>query len=143
MKDETAFFSALEAANVEALLDGPGTFRFTVFAPTNAAFAKLKSSGHAYLVEPANVRKLRAVLSFHMVAGQFSKAAFKDGQDVITSHGSVNLKIIKRNGRVWLFGGTPAPVELKTTEILCDNGIIHVIDEVLLPLASYAAPARR
>jgi len=141
MKNESEFFSALETAQVEALLDGPNTFKFTVFAPSNAAFARLKAGDHRNVFEPANLRKLRAIMSFHMVSGQFSKAAFKDGQEVMTSHGTNNLKIVRRGNRVWISGGTPAPVELRTSEINCDNGVIHVIDEVLLPLAWHKAPA--
>ena len=140
MKDESAFYAALQASGWEVLLDGPGSFPYTVFVPTNAAFEKLKSRGYASLVDAANKSKLRAVVSFHAVSGRFPMAAFTDGQVLHTSH-EMTLAVTRRGGNMWVTGGTGAPVYVHSTDILCDNGIIHVIDEVLLPIAPRRVPA--
>ena len=140
LKDESAFYAALQASGWEVLLDGPGSFPYTVFAPTNEAFEKLKSRGYASLVDAANKSKLRAVMSFHAVSGRFPLAAFTDGQVLQTSH-EMRLTVTKRGGNMWVTGGIGAPVYVHSTDILCDNGIIHVIDDVLLPIALRRVPA--
>ena len=142
MKGESAFYAALQASGWEVLLDGPGSFPYTVFAPTNEAFERLKPRGYASLVDAANKNKLRAVMSFHAVAGRYPLAAFTDGQVLNTSH-EMKLTVTKRGGNTWVTGGTGAPVYVHSTDILCDNGIIHVIDDVLLPIVLRRVPASR
>ena len=123
--------AALKAAGLVEALKGPGPF--TVFAPTDAAFAKLPKATLASLLKPANKATLAKILEYHVLKGEITAKqvlAMKspktpptlEGQPltVKVSHGTVhvnNAKVIK-------------------TDIKADNGIIHVIDTVLLPPAA-------
>lgn len=114
-----------------------------VFVPTDAAFAQLTARGHAALLEPANARKLGAVLMYHIVPGRFPAAQLQHGQVLRTSHSPMTLKVTKQGRSTWVYDRTTnGPAALQTTDIQCDNGIIHVIDNVLLPVAQRPAPAR-
>ena len=117
--------AALKAAGLVDTLKGPGPF--TVFAPTDEAFAKLPPGTVEDLLKPENKAKLAAILAYHVVAGKvMAKEAMKlheaktvNGEELMikTSMGSVMIndaKVVK-------------------TDIVCSNGVIHVIDTVLLP----------
>ncbi|QKG52654.1 fasciclin domain-containing protein [Hymenobacter sp. BRD67] len=146
MTDNSAYFEALVATKLESMLDGPGGKPYpniSVFAPTNEAVKRLKTGGMAYLFAKGQERKLSSVLSFSMVSGATQQLALSDGQVLHTTHGGMNLHVVQRGGRTWLTGGTAEPLELKVKPIVCDNGSIYVIDEVLLPLARFAeAPVK-
>jgi uncharacterized surface protein with fasciclin (FAS1) repeats len=120
--------TALKAANLVSTLKGPGPF--TVFAPTDEAFAKLPAETVAELLQPENRQNLTDILTYHVVAGKVQ------AKDVIKLRGAVAV-----NGqRVDIqFGDEGVKVDgakVVTTDILCDNGVIHVIDSVLLPSSS-------
>jgi len=117
--------AAVKAAGLVDTLKGPGPF--TVFAPTDEAFAKLPAGTVDDLLKPENKSKLQAILTYHVVAGKvMAKDVVKlhtaktvNGQQVTVKSemGSVmidNAKVVK-------------------TDILCTNGVIHVIDSVILP----------
>jgi uncharacterized surface protein with fasciclin (FAS1) repeats len=117
--------AAVQAAGLVDTLKGAGPF--TVFAPTDEAFAKLPPGTVQSLLKPENKAKLAAILTYHVVAGKVMvKEAMKpheaktvNGEDLMikTSMGSVminNAKVVK-------------------SDIVCSNGVIHVIDTVLLP----------
>jgi len=145
MKDNSAYYEALVATKMEVALDGPGGYpyvNYSVFAPTNAAIARLKSGNMAYLFAPSQQRKLQAVLAFSMVTDTKPQLTLRDGQLLHTTHNLMSLRVVQQGGRTWLAGGTPKPLELKAKPIVCDNGSIYVIDEVLLPLAQPASSAR-
>ncbi len=123
--DFNTLVAAVKAAGLVETLQSPGPF--TVFAPTDAAFAKLPEGTVENLLKPENRDQLRAVLTYHVVPGrvlaedvvQLSSATTVQGSDVkiATSHGQVRVdkaRVIK-------------------TDILCSNGVIHAIDGVLLP----------
>ncbi|MFO0014789.1 MAG: fasciclin domain-containing protein [Planctomycetota bacterium] len=117
--------AALKAANLVGTLKGPGPF--TVFAPTDEAFAKLPPETIAELLKPENRQKLTDILTYHVVPGKVQ------AKDVIKLRGAVAV-----NGqRVDVqFGDDGVKVDgarVLTTDILCDNGVIHVIDSVILP----------
>lgn len=116
--------AAVQAAGLVDTLKGTGPF--TVFAPTDDAFAKLPASAVADLLKPENKAKLQAVLTYHVVAGKvlaadvlkLKSAKSVQGQDLAidTTAGA------KVNG-----------ANVVQTDILCTNGVIHIIDSVMLP----------
>lgn len=122
--------AALQAAGLEETLHSGGPF--TVFAPTNAAFDALPAGTLDSLLKPENKDKLAAILTYHVVPGAItSDQLLGKRQDVAT----VNGKTVHVDGTGGKLGpavtvnGTP----VITPDILADNGVIHVIDEVLLP----------
>ena len=113
--------TALKAAGLIDTLKGPGPF--TVFAPTDAAFAKVpKAQLDALLADKA---KLTAVLTYHVVPGKVMAASVKAGK-VKTVQGS-ELTVTTANG-VMVDGA-----KVTATDIVADNGVIHVIDSVIMP----------
>jgi uncharacterized surface protein with fasciclin (FAS1) repeats len=117
--------TALQAAGLVETLKGKGPF--TVFAPTDAAFAKLPAGTVESLLKPENKAKLTAILTYHVVPGKVMAA------DVVklTSAKTVNgqtVKIAVDGGKVMVDGAN-----VVKTDIAASNGVIHVIDAVLLP----------
>lgn len=119
--------AALTAADLVATLKGAGPF--TVFAPTDEAFAKLPAGTVDSLLK--DIPKLKAILTYHVVAGKVMAAdvVTMDGKSATTVNGAA-LKI-STTGGVKLNGTTT----VVKTDIECTNGVIHVIDSVLLPSA--------
>lgn len=117
--------AALTAANLIDTLKGPGPF--TVFAPTDEAFAKLPAGTVDSLLK--DIPKLSAILTYHVVSGKVMAADVMkmDGQSAKTVNGAA-LSISTKNG-VKLNGAST----VVKTDIACTNGVIHVIDSVLLP----------
>jgi uncharacterized surface protein with fasciclin (FAS1) repeats len=114
--------TAVEAAGLTATLKGPGPF--TVFAPTDAAFAKIpKAQLDALLKDKAALAK---VLTYHVVAGKVMAADVKPGA-VPTVQGS-SLTVAVKGKKVMVDKAT-----VSKTDIVTDNGVIHVIDTVLMP----------
>ena len=115
--------TAVTAAGLVETLKGPGPF--TVFAPTNDAFAKLPAGTVESLLKPENKEKLVAVLTYHVVAGKVMAADVKAGQ-VATVQGS--KATLATEGGVTIDGA-----KVVTADVAADNGVIHVIDAVILP----------
>lgn len=117
--------AAVKAAGLVETLKSPGPF--TVFAPTDAAFAKLPAGTVDELVKPENRDKLRSILTYHVVAGRVSKADASQltaaktvqGQEVKISSSGSTVRVGEAN--------------VVSADIGCTNGLIHVIDTVLLP----------
>lgn len=136
-KDHTTLVAAVKAAGLVETLQGAGPF--TVFAPTNAAFDKLPAGTVESLVKPENKATLTKILTYHVVAGKWDAAAIakliKEGKgsaDIKTVSGGI-LKASMKNGKLILTdekGGT-ATVTIKN--VYQSNGVIHVIDSVVLP----------
>jgi transforming growth factor-beta-induced protein len=121
----TTLASALAAADLITTLKGEGPF--TVFAPTDAAFAKLPPETLADLLKPENKSKLQEILTYHVVPGKLMAS------DVVSMNGAktVNgedLKITTDMGKVMIDNA-----QVTQTDIQCSNGIIHVIDTVIMP----------
>lgn len=117
--------AAVSAAGLVETLKGPGPF--TVFAPNDAAFAKLPAGTVESLVKPENRETLAGILTYHVVAGKVMAADVVE----ITSAKTVNgqsAKVAVVDGKVMLDGAT-----VIATDIVCDNGVIHVIDSVIMP----------
>ena len=130
-KQFSTLVAALKAADLVDTLAGDGPF--TVFAPTNAAFAKLPKGTVATLLKPENKEKLKQILTYHVVSGAVPSSKLKNGQKVVTLEGaSISVKI--RRGQVKVNNAA-----VTTANIKASNGIIHIIDRVIMPPAAPAA----
>jgi transforming growth factor-beta-induced protein len=117
--------AAVGAADLGGALTGPGPF--TVFAPTDEAFAKLPAGTLETLLKPENKSKLQAILKYHVVSGTVLAA------DVVKVKGAVSLSgqrigVKAEDGKVMV-----DKANVTKTDIKCSNGVIHVIDSVILP----------
>ena len=121
--------AALKAAGLVATLEGPGPF--TVFAPTDAAFAKLPPGTVATLLKPANKKTLIKILTYHVIAGAAVSAkqamAMKNPTSPPTVEGAT-LQIKTVHGKVMVNNATVIKADIKAS-----NGVIHVINTVLMP----------
>ncbi len=123
-KDFTTLVAAVVAAGLAETLSGAGPF--TVFAPTNEAFAKLPAGTVEELIKPENKEKLAAILTYHVVAGKALSSDLSDGQLIKTVNGQeVTVSVgdnVKVDGAVVI-----------TPDLEASNGVIHVIDAVIMP----------
>ena len=117
--------AALKAAGLVDTLKGKGPF--TVFAPTDDAFAKLPAGTVDELLKPENKQKLIAILTYHVVAGKVTAAQAMKLNSAKTVNGQP-LNISADGGTVKINDAT-----VTKTDIMCSNGVIHVIDTVLMP----------
>ncbi len=117
--------AALKAAGLVDTLKGNGPF--TVFAPTDEAFAKLPAGTIASLLKPENKAKLTAILTYHVVPGKVLAKDVVKLSEAKTVQGS-SVKIEVSGGKVKVDGAN-----VVKTDIACANGVIHVIDAVMLP----------
>ncbi len=122
----TTLVAAVKAAGLVETLKSPGPF--TVFAPTNDAFAKLPTGTVDTLVKPENKAALTDILTYHVVAGRYTAADLKDGLTLTTVEGK-KLTFKTMNGKLMINGS--AMVE--TADVISSNGVTHVIDTVLMP----------
>ena len=128
----TSLVAAVKAADLVTTLKGTGPF--TVFAPTDAAFAKLPADTvKALLSDPAKKSELASILTYHVVAGSVDASQVVKLSSAKTVQGQ-DIKITVRNGEVFLNDN----VKVVTTDIKATNGIIHVIDTVLMPTSMNA-----
>ena len=131
-KSVSTLVSAVKAAGLVETLKGAGPF--TVFAPTNAAFDKLAKGAVAGLMDPASKAKLAGVLTYHVIPGRLVAADLKDGQELTTVNGE-KLYIAVKDGKVMVSNGKDAPATVQIADVISSNGVTHVIDGVVLPLA--------
>ncbi len=122
--DLSTLVAALKAGDLVSTLEGAGPF--TVFAPTNAAFAEIQSTVDT-LLKPANKTQLQSVLKYHVVPGTYKAADLKDGQELTTAEGG-KLKVTVKDGVVKVNGAT-----VTAADVPASNGVVHVIDAVLVP----------
>ncbi len=123
--DHTTLVSAVTAAGLVETLKGAGPF--TIFAPTNAAFAALPAGTVESLLTPEKKADLTSILTYHVVAGNVMAADLTDGQKVKTLQGA-ELTVSIKDGKVMINGANVTAADLKGS-----NGVIHVIDAVLMP----------
>lgn len=136
-KDHTTLVAAVKAAGLVKTLEGDGPF--TVFAPSNEAFAALPAGTVDNLLMPENKEKLVKVLTYHVLAGKFDSkavaAAIKKGGGKVTMKtvegGSLTFKMNGKKLEVWDENGGHATVTI--ADVYQANGVIHVVDSVLLP----------
>ena len=117
--------TAINAAGLTATLEGPGPF--TVFAPTDAAFAALPPGTVENLLKPENKAQLVAILTYHVVPGAVTSADVVKLTEAKTVNG--NTVAVHTTGKSVMVNNA----HVVTTDIAASNGVIHVIDDVLLP----------
>jgi uncharacterized surface protein with fasciclin (FAS1) repeats len=136
--DHTTLVAAVKAAGLVETLKGQGPF--TVFAPTNAAFAALPEGTVPTLLEPKNKEQLTRVLTYHVVPGRYDAAALMKA--IKKGDGKASLKTasgetlwVKMNGdrNVVVVDAKGGVANISTYDVIQSNGIIHVLDKVLLP----------
>jgi uncharacterized surface protein with fasciclin (FAS1) repeats len=123
--DHTTLVSAVTAAGLVETLKGAGPF--TVFAPTNAAFNALPAGTVDGLLKPESKDALTKILTYHVVSGSVKAADLKDGQKVKTLQGE-ELTVSIKDGKVMINGANVTTADLEGS-----NGVVHVIDAVLMP----------
>jgi len=123
--DFKTLVTAVKAAGLVETLKGDGPF--TVFAPTDAAFDKLPEGTVATLVKPENKKKLTSILTYHVVPGKVMAADVVNLSEAKTVEGStIDIKV--KDGTVYVDNA-----KVVKTDIKCGNGVIHVIDAVIMP----------
>jgi uncharacterized surface protein with fasciclin (FAS1) repeats len=122
--------TAVKAASLVETLQGEGPF--TVFAPTNEAFAALPAGTLDTLLLPENVDQLKSILTYHVVAGEVLAQDLKDGQVITTVQGGT-LTVSITDGMVYLIDAKGNRVPVEKADVNADNGVVHVIGGVLLP----------
>ena len=136
--DHTTLVAAVKSAGLVETLKGQGPF--TVFAPTNAAFAALPEGTVPTLLEPKNKEQLTKVLTYHVVPGRYDAAALMKA--IRKGHGTASLTTasgetlwIMMNGdrNVVVRDAKGAVANISTYDVVQSNGVIHVVDRVLLP----------
>jgi uncharacterized surface protein with fasciclin (FAS1) repeats len=136
-KDHTTLVAAVKAAGLVDTLKGTGPF--TVFAPTNAAFAALPAGTVDTLVKPENKGTLTTILTYHVVAGKFDAAAIS--KMIADGKGMASIKTVaggtlvaKTNGsKIMLTDEKGGMATVTIGDVYQSNGVIHVIDKLLLP----------
>ena len=136
-KDFSTLVTALKAADLVGALQGDGPF--TVFAPTNDAFAKLDSKTLSSLLEEENKKVLANILTYHVVSGKLAAsdvvAALKKGNgsvDLTALNGQV-ISVMQKDGKIWLKDSNGNYSEIVATDVMGSNGVIHVISTVVMP----------
>ncbi len=136
-KDHTTLVAAVKAAGLVDTLKSPGPF--TVFAPTNAAFASLPAGTVETLLKPDNKGMLTNILTYHVVAGKFDAAAIS--KMIMDGKGTATMKTVsggmltaKASGsKVMLTDEKGGAATVTIADVYQSNGVIHVVDKVLLP----------
>ena len=141
-KDFSTLVTALKAADLVGALSGNGPF--TVFAPNNAAFAKIDSETLNSLLEPANVKALSNILTYHVISGKLVEQDVVDALE--KSNGSLELTALNGQiitvmhkeemgtaGKIWLKDSKGNYSEISATNVMGSNGVIHIINTVVMP----------
>lgn len=135
--DHTTLVAAVQAAGLVETLSGTGPF--TVFAPTNEAFAKLPAGTVENLLKPENKEMLTKILTCHVVAADAMAAdiekmvADDGGKLVIKTVGGCEFTAMAKDGKVMIEDGQGNVANVTIADVKQSNGVIHVIDTVLLP----------
>nr|WP_051437491.1 fasciclin domain-containing protein [Olleya marilimosa] len=138
-KDHTTLVAAVKAAELVDVLQSEGPF--TVFAPTNAAFDKLPMGTVDTLLKPENKEQLQTVLKYHVVAGKWNAKEILtliekgDGKAVINTVSGGTLTAWKKGKDVYVTDENGNSAKVTIADVNQSNGVIHVIDTVLLPKA--------
>ena len=136
-KDHTTLVAAVKAAGLVDTLSGKGPF--TVFAPTNAAFAKLPAGTVDTLVKPENKATLTKILTYHVVAGTMTAADLQKaikaggGKAMLKTVEGGSLTAEEKGGKIELIDGKGGMSTVTIADVMQSNGVIHVVDTVLMP----------
>ena len=136
-KDHTTLVAAVKAAGLVPTLESAGPF--TVFAPTNEAFAKLPAGTVETLLKPENKDKLKSVLTYHVVPGRLTTKDLRD--KVKAGNGKAELKTVEgapltveeKDGKLWLKDAKGDTAMITIGNVMQSNGVIQVINTVMLP----------
>ena len=123
-KNFSTLVTALKAADLVETLSAEGPY--TVFAPTNAAFAKIPKATLAKLLKPENKEQLKKILTYHVVSGAVTSKMLKSGKVATVEGGNVTVKISGKKVRV-------NNANVIMADVKASNGVIHAIDTVLMP----------
>lgn len=135
--DHKTLVAAVQAAGLVETLSGPGPF--TVFAPTDAAFAKLPAGTVETLVKPENKTMLQGILTYHVVAGRLTASDLMKainaggGKTTLTTVAGGKLTASAMGGSIMLSDAKGGMSHVTIGDVLQSNGVIHVVDTVLLP----------
>ena len=136
-EDFSTLVTALKAADLVGALQGDGPF--TVFAPTNDAFAKLDSNTLSSLLEAKNQKALANILTYHVISGKLTAtdvvSALESGNgsvDLTALNGQV-INVMQKDGKIWLKDLNGNYSEIVATDVMGSNGVIHVINTVAMP----------
>lgn len=136
-KDHTTLVAAVKAAGLVETLKGPGPF--TVFAPTNAAFDALPAGTVDTLLKPENKAMLSGILTYHVVAGKMDAKALTKaiaagkGKAMLKTVAGGNLTATAKGGKVMVMDEKGGTATVTIADVIQSNGVIHVVDKVLLP----------
>jgi uncharacterized surface protein with fasciclin (FAS1) repeats len=136
-KDHTTLVAAIKAAGLVETLEGPGPF--TVFAPTNSAFDKLPAGTVETLLKPENKEKLASVLSYHVVPGKIgskelmSMVKAGNGKATLKTVQGENLYVTMKGKKLMITDENGGVATVTIADVNQSNGVIHVVDTVLLP----------
>ncbi|MBF4983826.1 fasciclin domain-containing protein [Nonlabens mediterrranea] len=136
-KDHTTLVAAVKAADLVETLSSEGPF--TVFAPTNAAFDALPAGTVDTLLKPENKKALSGVLTYHVVAGKYSAADVialikkNNGKAVVKTLAGAELTLTLNDGKVVITDANGGTATVTIADVNQSNGVIHVVDAVLLP----------
>ena len=122
----STLIAAVEAAGLEDVLSGHGPF--TIFAPTDAAFAALPAGTVETLLKPENIDQLKAILTYHVLPKSLTSSHIRNGDNYVKTVSGSTLNVEKEYDEVMIGSARVVAVDIKGS-----NGVIHVIDEVLLP----------
>jgi len=128
--DHTTLVAAVKAAGLVETLKGAGPF--TVFAPTNEAFAKLPAGTVDNLLKPENKATLTGILTYHVVAGALKSTDLKDGQKLKTVQGE-ELTIKYMDNKWMVHDAKGGMANITIADVISSNGVTYVIDAVLMP----------
>jgi len=136
-KDHTTLVAAVKAAGLVDTLQSPGPF--TVFAPTNDAFKKLPAGTVDTLLKPENKKTLTTVLTYHVVPGRMSANDLMDavkkgnGKAMLKTAAGGELTVAEKDGKLWIWDAKGNSAQVTIRNVNQSNGVIHVVDTVLLP----------
>jgi uncharacterized surface protein with fasciclin (FAS1) repeats len=136
-KDHTTLVAAVKAAGLVDTLEGAGPF--TVFAPTNEAFAKLPAGTVETLLKPENKQMLTTVLTYHVVPGRLTEADINakikqgGGKAMMKTVQGEELTFARGAGHLWVIDAKGDKAEVTIPNVMQSNGVIQVINKVLLP----------
>jgi uncharacterized surface protein with fasciclin (FAS1) repeats len=136
-KDHTTLVAAVKAAGLVETLQGDGPF--TVFAPTNKAFDMLPKGAVDNLLKPENKGQLTSVLTYHVVAGKLDandlmkKVKMGNGSTTLKTVQGEDLTVMQKGNSLWIKDTKGAVAKVTISDVNQKNGVIHVIDHVLMP----------
>lgn len=136
-KSFSTLVTAVKAAGLVDALKAEGPY--TVFAPTNDAFAKIDQSTLGALLKPENKSKLTSILTYHVIKGKLTAkdvvAALKKGKGkvTLTTLSGSKITVVQNDKGIWLKDANGNYSKISKTDIMGSNGVIHVIDTVVMP----------